>query len=215
MSSNVAKTAVDHRRGSLRLIWIGTTLSVLLGAFLLFTPVADNDTGIIGTRPEQGPDLEIVDAVITRFRDSGELKYVLRSPRIEQYQSEDRTFLTEPDLEMHSAPDPLWRVTAERGSISNGPTGASGRREEAVLLNENVRMAQHFDDGREFELLTPSITIYPDREYAETDRDVMITTHAGRTSAVGLEGNLDQGQLRLFSNNEQRVHTILLPDQFK
>ena len=76
-------------------------------------------------------------------------------------------------------------------------------------------MAQQFPDGRSFELRTPSITLYPDREYAETDQDVMITTHAGRTTAVGLQGNLNQGLLQLSSNDERRVHTILLPDQFK
>jgi hypothetical protein len=43
----------------------------------------------------------------------------------------------------------------------------------------------------------------------------MITTHAGRTRAVGLQGNLDQGLLKLFSNDEQRVHTVILADQFK
>ena len=105
-------------------------------------------------------------------------------------------------------------MTARRGAIRNAEQ-LEGQPEETVFLEEDVRMEQRYSDGRAFELRTPSVTVYPHREYAETDRDVMITTHAGRTYAVGLKGDLDRGLLELFSDVDQRVHTIVLPDQFK
>ena len=62
---------------------------------------------------------------------------------------------------------------------------------------------------------TPALYLYPDRQYAETDQDVIIDTDVGRTKAVGLQGDLQQGLLNLFSSADQRVHTIVLLGQFK
>ena len=151
--------------------------------------------------------------MITQFRDTGRLKYLLRSPRIQHFEAQALTELAQPDLELHSQPDPPWRMTARSGTINNAVVDGEG--EEIVFLDQDVQMEQRHEDGRAFKLRTPAITVYPDREYAETSQDVMITSHAGRTTAVGLKGNLDRGLLHLFSNAEQRVHTILLPDQFK
>ena len=202
---------------NLRLIWLGTALSILLGSILLLEPFTPEVEPPVSTsKAETSPDLLLSDAVITSFRNDGSLKYLLRSPRIEHFEGDDRTYLSNPDLELHSDPDPPWHMTARKGTISNASSKTGkGKLEEQVLLDEDVRMAQIFADGRSFELRTPSIILYPDREYAETTQDVMITTHVGRTTAVGLQGDLDQGLLQLFSDEEQRVHTVLLPDQFK
>ena len=62
---------------------------------------------------------------------------------------------------------------------------------------------------------SPQLYIYPDRQYAETDQAVMIDTNAGRTKAVGLAAYLDRSVLELSSNETQRVHSIVLPYQFK
>ena len=192
-------------------IVIGTSAVLGLAHFLQPRNAGDERRPIASETA--GPDLTISDAVITSFRETGELKYRLRSPHIEHFQPFDRTYLRKPDLTINRDPDPPWRITADRGIIRNASPG--GDAEEEVLLEQDVHMEQSFTDGRNYLLVTPAITIYPKRQYAETTQDVMITTHAGRTRAVGLEGNLDQGLLKLFSNDEQRVHTVILPDQFK
>jgi lipopolysaccharide export system protein LptC len=202
----------SHPHSSARLVWFGTITCMVAGAILLFEPFQEPPP----QRPDaasEGPDLELENAMITQFRDSGRLKYRLRSPRIQHFEAQALTELARPDLELHSQPDPPWRMTARSGTINNA--AVDGDSEEIVFLDQDVEMVQQHDDGREYRLLTPAITLYPDREYAETSQDVMITSHAGRTTAVGLKGNLDRGLLHLFSDAEQRVHTILLPDQFK
>jgi lipopolysaccharide export system protein LptC len=196
------------------LIWLVTVGFVMAGAVLFFEPFEDMAPATPVARAPDDPDLTLEQALITRFRESGTLKYRLRSPLIEHFESGSLTRMESPELELHSQPDPPWHMTASRGTISNVPD-ADGGTEERVLLDENVRMEQRFEDGRQFELRTPSATVFPDREYAETSRNVMITTHAGRTTAVGLQGDLDRGLVHLFSDADQRVHTILLPDQFK
>lgn len=196
-----------------RLAAIVLGMSTVLWVAHYFQPTAETGDRRPAAGETAGPDLTISDAVITSFRETGELRYRLRSPQIEHFQPDDRTYLASPDLTISRDPDPPWRVTATRGVIRNA--SSSGPDEEEVLLEEDVHMEQSFADGRNYLLVSPSITIYPERQYAETTQDVMITTHAGRTRAVGLQGNLDQGLLKLFSNDEQRVHTVILADQFK
>lgn len=204
------------RRSLLDLRFVGFALlgSLILAAYLFIDPFAVEAPARPTPTSSAEPDLMIEDAVITQYGETGAVKYLLRSPWIEHHQQQALAYLTDPDLELHDDPTPPWRVTARRGTIRNAAERrASG--EEEVLLEEDVLMVQTYPDGRRYEMRTPSITIYPEREYAETSQDVMITTHAGRTRAVGLSGSLDQGILQLFSNDEQRVHTIILPDQFK
>jgi lipopolysaccharide export system protein LptC len=199
---------------NLRLLGIALLGSLIIAAAVFFQPTLTDEEPLPVPAASDEPDLLIETAVIRQYRESGSLRYLLRSPLIEHFQQQALTRLSEPDLELHDAPEPPWRITARRGVIRNASeTRRNG--DEEVELQENVHMRQTYDDGRRYHLRTPSITIYPQREYAETDQNVMITTHAGRTKAVGLEGSLDKGLLKMFSSDEQRVHTIILPDQFK
>lgn len=196
------------------LIGIALAGSLIIGAAVFFQPTLPEEQARPALRPSEEPDLLIEDAVIRDYRESGGLRYLLRSPLIEHFEARALTYLTDPDLMLEKAPEPPWHITARRGVIRNASqTTRTG--EEEVELIDDVRMLQVFDNGRRYDLRTPSLTIHPDREYAETDQNVMITTHAGRTKAVGLKGSLDKGLLKMFSSNEQRVHTVILPHQFK
>ena len=197
-----------------RLVGIALAGSLVIGAAVFFQPTLPEATQQPQLRPSQEPDLVIEDAVIRDYRETGALRYLLRSPLIEHFEADGLTHLTDPDLMLHDAPEPPWQVTARRGLIKNASLGGRAGNEQVELI-EDVRMLQVFEDGRRYDLRTPMITIYPDREYAETDQNVMITTHAGRTKAVGLEGSLGDGLLKMFSDDKQRVHTVILPDQFK
>lgn len=208
------KRRIRQPRIDRRLVGFALSGSLILAAVFYFEPFAPESEPLPEVTDADEPDLLIEDAVITQYRDTGAIKYLLRSPRIEHFQNRELTYLTDPDLSLHDDPEPPWRITSRRGTIRNASQG-NNRGKEEVELRDDVVMSQLYDDGRSYELHTPSITIYPDREYAETSQDVMITTHAGRTQAVGLSGSLDEGLLQLFSNDEQRVHTIILPDQFK
>lgn len=197
-----------------RLVGIALVGSVVIGAAVFFQPTLPEEEALPELEPSTAPDLLIEEAIIRQYRDTGALRYLLRSPLIEHFEADALTHLTEPDLMLHDEPAPPWRVTARTGVIRNAAQGALAGNEE-VELHEDVQMLQVYEDGRRYDLRTPSITIYPDREYAETDQNVMITTHAGRTKAVGLQGSLNTGLLKMFSSDEQRVHTVILPHQFK
>ena len=61
---------------------------------------------------------------------------------------------------------------------------------------------------------TSELHLYPERRRAETDRSVMIESHAGRTAAQGLEADLESRFLRLKSDADGLVHTIIPPELF-
>ena len=160
------------------------------------------------------PDLYIEDAIISQFRADGKLKYRLASQEIRHFELDQVTRMRAPELTLYNLDSPPWNIVSEHGDIRQRPTH-SGDTEEVVLLRESVSVKQQFEDGRHTILYAPSLDLYPDRQYAETSQDVMIDTEVGRTLAVGLEAHLARGLLTLSSTVDQRVHTIVLPGQFK
>ena len=83
-------------------------------------------------------------------------------------------------------------------------------------MTEDVTMQQEHPVNGTLTIRSQSFSIFPKREYAETDDDVIIDTEVGRTEAAGMQANLATGLLTLTSSNAQkRVHTVILPEQFK
>ena len=190
--------------------------ATLVGALALFSDPF-TDTPPAQQLPDElagEPDLYIKDATISQFRPNGQMKYRLLSPHIRHFERNDLTRLAAPRLTLHNDSNPPWQIESETGYIRRR-AGNSGPPEEVVFLRKNVLLEQRYDDGRRLRLETPSLYIYPDRSYAETEQNVMIDTDVGRTTAVGLQGDLQRGLLKLSSSEQQRVHTIILPGQFK
>ncbi len=205
---------IRHR--PMRSFWsVLALVGVGSGAWFVFAQFdEDPGTSELPAELRDEPDLYIEEAVITQFREDGTLKYRLTSEQIRHFESDKMTRLHLPELDLYNADNPPWHLASVRGYIREGTT-PSGETEEVVYLRESVTVRQQFEDGRYTTLHCSSLYLYPDRQYVETDQDVMIDTEVGRTRAVGLKANLERGLLRLSSTAEQRVHTIVLPGQFK
>lgn len=200
---------------SRRLAWLVTGAFVLAGSIMLIDPFTDTTQS---PPPSQEfvdePDLYMEDAVITQYRPAGDIKYKLAADQIRRFENDNLTRLVEPRLQLYRDVQPPWVVASRHGYVRNRPN-AAGTPEEVVFLRENVVLSRHYDDGRHLRLQTPSLHVFPDRHYAETDQNVMIDTDVGRTTAVGLKGDLQRELLFLSSTARERVHTIVLPGQFK
>ncbi len=169
------------------------------------------------------PDLLLEGAVITQFRQDGSLHYRLYANRIAHFPATEQTLLTQPRLLLDQGEAAPWELSASQGRILGGsglmldaaaPTPDTERPgAERVELEDNVRIvrrrsAEHFVD-----LSTEALTLFPELEYAETDRPVMIETDSGRTTAASLSADLTAGRLLLASAEEDRVHTIITPER--
>ncbi len=160
---------------------------------------------------EGEPDIFMESPVVSQYRDDGTVEYRLLARTASHYQGQYLTLLDDPRLTLFRGQASPWRVTARKGSLSRPPGTAA---EETVTLDDHV-VLQTTENGGQIRLTTPSLTLFPQREYAETDRDVMIDSLFGRTTATGLQGDLEKGTLKLSTAAGTRVRTVLQPEQFK
>ncbi len=168
-----------------------------------------------GLPPElaEEPDVYLKNATITEFEASGARKYALFATRMDRFDEDALTRLVAPELNMDNPAAEPWDMRAERGMITRKP----GEGHDVVVLNDNVELEQldPLTGLTRLSIRSDMLEVYPHRQYAQTDQDVMIDTEVGRTLASGMQGNLKTGQLSLSSDPVQPVHTIVLPQQFK
>jgi lipopolysaccharide export system protein LptC len=195
-------------------IWIAAAVVIAVCVMYLSSSPDEVESAALPAALADSPDLHMVDADIIQYREDGSLNYHLQAAGIRRFEADAITRLQSAQLRISQESQPPWLIQAERGEIQKTRT-SERREEEVVYLSDNVTMAQEYPDGRFVRVETPSIYYYPERQYAETDQNVIIDTDVGRTMAVGLQGELHKGLLNLFSTDETRVHTIVLRRQFR
>jgi lipopolysaccharide export system protein LptC len=122
--------------------------------------------------------------------------------------------MSAPDLTLHSPGQAPWRAVSNNGTISKRAT-TDGHSEEVVELTEDVQLTRNASAAKFLYLTTSALSLYPDRQYVQTDEAVTIDTNTGRTTASSMSGDLAAGILRLAADAQQQVQTIVLPYQFK
>lgn len=163
------------------------------------------------------PDLFMETAEISQFAEDGALAYRIRATAIVHYPDADHTLLEAPRLTLYREDEAPWEVSAERGRIIGGtglldagPAARAAPGRETVELADDV-LVQRRRPGEGFmELHTELLTLFPGREYAETERPVIIDTQSGRTTAEGLRADFAAGTIDL-GNPTRRVRTTIFP----
>jgi len=206
--------SADHSGGRLSHFWLSGAVVVMViaaGALLINRATAPDALGLIEPDPDAGPDIFMEGAVLRQFGADGLLQYELTTATIRFFERDGTATLEAPDLILFDRERRAWQVRAVEG-ILHGPT-ASGAGADRVQLLNNV-VLQPIERRDRIRLSTSALTLYPERQYAETDQAVIIDGDVGRTAAAGLEGDLQGGLLKLFSSPDRPVQTVLLPGQF-
>lgn len=164
--------------------------------------------------PERQPDVYGKEVEYHELNPDGTLHYRLNAARIEQYYEHELTEMQAPRVHLLSADQPPWDIESKLGSIKQATT-RGGAKEAIVFLTDAVEMVQERPGNGTMTVRSEVFQLFPDRQYAQTNQDVIIDTEVGRTVAAGMVANLDTGILTLSSDSTQRVHTIVLPEQFK
>jgi lipopolysaccharide export system protein LptC len=185
-------------------------LSTLILAFALtinWVMVESEDTEDL--TPGNEPDLYMLNATINQFDEEGELQHQIAANRFPHFPLTDLTTMKSPALALGRTRDSNpWEITSNDGRI----LPSSDYREEIVELWSNV-LASKSASGSEFiNIQTNSLTVYPERDYAETDEAVFIDNQSGRTTAAGMKAFLDTGKFMFYSTPTHRVTTIFLPN---
>lgn len=196
--------------------WILLVLLLVAGGIAIVvlerraTPLTDP-----AAMPHGEPDFVMEGVLISQFDVAGRLRYQLVAEEIRHFESESLTRMMQPRISLHDGEDgaePVWRVSARVGTLHR-PDESAG--EESITLADEVVVEQTLRGGERVSLSTQALLLYPDRQYAETDQDVTINTHVGRTTATGLKGDLQLGTISLHSTGDRPVYTVLHPEHFK
>ena len=197
-----------------RLVLLLTGLAAVIALYFARQPDTGVDDTPDSTEVDAGPDIYASGVTFDQLRPDGRLHYRLNASEISQYNADNLTRMSEPLLHLLNPGQQPWDIEARRGYLRK-QAASEGTDEDVVFLRESVTMTQlHPTNGR-ITLRGEAFYIYPDRQYAESSQSVMIDTEVGRTRAAGLRADLASGVLSLKSSDEQRVHTIVLPEQFK
>ncbi len=117
-----------------------------------------------------------------KYQPDGQRQYVLTAERVEHILATEVSLLTSPDLLLYRGTPQPWHVSSVRGEVS--PDGSE------VELIDQVRVERTDAKGRTTLLTTSRMTVFPDREYAQTRQAVRIAAANGVTTATGMEAYL-------------------------
>ncbi|MDM3871276.1 LPS export ABC transporter periplasmic protein LptC [Porticoccus sp. W117] len=141
-----------------------------------------------------------------QFNEQGQLAYRLTSQRSEHFTEARRFVLEDPNITSFQSDSPPWNISAENGLVEkNG---------ESIQLTNNV-VGRRFQKERTVTLNTPQLLFLPDKQYAESDKDVTITMPGAQTSGVGFKANLKTGDYQLLSRVKGQLDATAPSDKDK
>ncbi len=151
----------------------------------------------LDTDASQTSDSEIdffaQNAHAVQYRPDGTVRYDAHAEHLEHHANNDITYLQQPNgLVYRNTTEEPWKISSLRGEV--GPGG------ETVELIDQVRMHRTDPRGQPNELTTSRLTLYPDRDYAQTAEPVRIVAAGGVTTATGMKAYLDDSRVLLQSN---------------
>lgn len=144
------------------------------------------------TGPENPIDFYAINARSVQYLPDGRVQNDMTSERLEHVQSTDTTLLTEPRMNLFRGTELPWKVRSARGEV--GPDG------NEVELIDQVRVERTDEKGRPTILTTSRLTVFPQKEYAQTQQAVRIDAANGVTTAQGMKAYLNDGRMLLQSN---------------
>ncbi|MDF1759533.1 MAG: LPS export ABC transporter periplasmic protein LptC [Coxiellaceae bacterium] len=162
-----------------------------LGVYLIFHSLESKPTK---QTLASHPDAYMVNAVYEDYDDDGRLHAFLKTPKMTHFPDKDSAQFLTPDVIMYTAAHVPWHVTAQHGRSQHGTS--------KVFLWGDVIIHQPTRSGLpETTIKTSQMTIYPDRQYAETKKPVTIIRPGSITQGIGLKANFKTGIFQLLSHS--------------
>ncbi|MEK8078973.1 LPS export ABC transporter periplasmic protein LptC [Pseudomonas sp. XK-1] len=137
-------------------------------------------------------DFYATNITTVQYMPDGSLHYEVTADKTEHIQSTDITLLDNPNMQLYRGEELPWNISSERGEVA--PAG------KEVELIDKVRIARTDAKGRPTILTTSRLTVFPEKEYAQTEQAVRIDAANGVTTAQGMKAYLNDGRMLLLSN---------------
>ena len=134
------------------------------------------------------PDFFMTNATYSKFDNNGNISNQFSTREIIHFQHQNNYIFANPSLKMYSDKTSPWYITATNGKSKEGKS--------AIYLWDNVKLVQNSD----FDITTTTLTVYPDRKFASTDKPITIVQNGSIVKAIGATADLNHGIVTLLSN---------------
>ncbi|MGG5291260.1 LPS export ABC transporter periplasmic protein LptC [Pseudomonas shirazensis] len=141
---------------------------------------------------ESAIDYYAINAYSVQFLPDGKMQYEMTADKVEHLKASGVTLLTTPDLHMYRGTAYPWHVQSVRAEVN--PDGTE------VELIDKVRVARTDEKKRETIITSTRMTVFPQKQYAQTEQAVRIDGAGGTTTGVGMKAYLKDGRMDLLSN---------------
>lgn len=173
------------------------TIAVAALAGLLFTLNRIDDIALEpSAEDDKLPRYTLTAAELTRFDTAGRPAMTATAATLEYFDDESATATTLVVDVLSGAKTP-WHIEAPAGRLRAGSR-------EIELTGEVVAHGQWPDNGEALVLRSPSMTVNPDAHVLHTTAAVDVDSRTRKGTAVGMNANWEQQDLRLLDNVKMR-----------
>ncbi|WP_434569799.1 LPS export ABC transporter periplasmic protein LptC [Pseudomonas sp. Z3-8] len=142
--------------------------------------------------PENDIDWYATNTHTLQYLPDGKLQYEMTSDKVDHVKASDITLVTKPDLNMFRGTEFPWHVQSERAEVNPGGT--------EVELIDSVRVARTDEKNRTTIITSTRMTVFPQRQYAQTEQPVRIDGAGGVSTGTGMKAYLKESRIHLLSN---------------
>lgn len=130
----------------------------------------------------------------------GNIEYTLEAEEQIHY-LDNSTQLTNPYVRLYQGSGARWNIVARSGRIL---AAEQSDRIEQLDLSDEVELFQNDDTGNTMTLSTSFLSLFPNTETMQTDREVLMTTNTLRQTAIGMHADLRQDTLTFLTEVKGR-----------
>lgn len=141
---------------------------------------------------ESAIDFYAINAHSVQFLPDGGLQYEMTADKVEHLKATDVTLLTTPNLELYRGSTFPWHVESKTAEVSPGG--------DHVELIDAVRINRTDEKSRTTIITSSRMTVFPQKQYAQTQQAVRIDGLGGVTTAIGMKAYLKDSRMDLLSN---------------
>ena len=138
----------------------------------------------------------MIDVIAIKTNAAGQPKSTLISPKLTHYPKNNQTKLLKPHFTFLSKKprENPWQITANFGLATQGIT--------KVLLWDHVVIHQATSQAnKDTRILTSKLTVYPNKNFAKTNKNVVLYQPGSVVKSKGMEANFDTGAINLLSQS--------------
>ena len=198
--NNNAETGKSN--GSLRYHIQAVALLSAVVWFLLDTASDDEplDISSLLQMSEQGYDYFMANVDSIHYTSNGEVDYRFKANRITHFPNPEYSLVESPRFLVFREDESNWEINSTRGRVVIDPE----TNQERLLLNEDVIINGISNDGRQVNIFTDSLVIYPAEKNMRSDSDVTIESDGFVSSSRGFTADLNTNIVRQLSEGQMQ-----------